>query len=478
MNLSPLPIQKFFANNGRPLVGGKLFTYEAGTTTKIATYTDSSGLTPNTNPIILDFRGECRLWIDPQQAYKFTLSPANDTDPPTRPIWTVDDITVAPQAFDNAAVDTGSVNNISLSIPQISSPVAFTRVVFQAANTNTGATTIQINGGTALPLIFPNGDALTGGEVQAGGIYQAIFDGGSWQFQGNYYLQDYHDYIKAEYFYAGTVAPTAVARFYAAEEITEHAHYAFLDESLIEYAGGAPIYGHASFDDNVTFIGSVASDHHHSFQSYPHYDNSGIIGRIAGFYSIGDVTDGTVSHYAGLHVDDPTGAGIITNLYGVYVNELDRGSGNSYAYFSEGRTKSCFGGDVQLGSPSTPAAVKYNYDNGNLELIPRTTFKTHVQSSLLIGTADEGTAAEIENTVGGDLEITARATFNIKMMSPTQASHPLKFPAYTVAVLNSAVLPGDWTNCLCMCSNEAGGFVPVFSDGVNWRRVTDRNIIS
>jgi hypothetical protein len=184
MNLSPLPIQKFFANNGRPLVGGKLFTYAAGTTTKIATYTDSGGGTPNTNPIVLDFRGECRLWLDPLLAYKFILAPANDTDPPTSPIWTVDDITVAPQAFDNAAVDVGSVNNISLNIPQIPVLTTFTRVVFLAANTNTGPSTLQINGGTSAPIVWQNSGALGGGEIQQNGMYEAIYDGGSWQLQG------------------------------------------------------------------------------------------------------------------------------------------------------------------------------------------------------------------------------------------------------------------------------------------------------
>jgi hypothetical protein len=183
MNLSPLPIQKFFGNNGRPLAGGLLFTYEAGTSTKVSTYTDASGNIQNTNPIVLDFRGECRLWLDPKQSYKFVLSPPGDTDPPTRPIWTVDDITVAPQAFDNASDDIGSVNNISLIIPQISSPVAFTRVVFKAAHTNTGPTTIQINGGTAHDLVWQNIAELAGGEIQAGGIYQAIFDGAQWQLQ-------------------------------------------------------------------------------------------------------------------------------------------------------------------------------------------------------------------------------------------------------------------------------------------------------
>lgn len=93
MNLSPLPIQRFYDNNNFPLVGGKLFTYIAGTTTKIATYTDSTGGTPNSNPVILNYRGEAQVWIDPTLTYKFVLAPATDTDPPTNPFWSVDQLT-------------------------------------------------------------------------------------------------------------------------------------------------------------------------------------------------------------------------------------------------------------------------------------------------------------------------------------------------------------------------------------------------
>lgn len=94
MNLSPLPIQKFFDNAGKPLNGGLLFTYVAGTTTKQATYQNQAG-TPNTNPIVLNFRGEANVWLDQTLTYKFVLSPEGDTDPPTRPIWTVDNISAA-----------------------------------------------------------------------------------------------------------------------------------------------------------------------------------------------------------------------------------------------------------------------------------------------------------------------------------------------------------------------------------------------
>lgn len=91
MLLSPVPKLTFLDNNGRPLVGGLLFTYEAGTSNKIDTYQDEGG-TLNTNPVVLDFRGEANVWIDPQLTYKFILAPRGDTDPPTKPIWSVDDI--------------------------------------------------------------------------------------------------------------------------------------------------------------------------------------------------------------------------------------------------------------------------------------------------------------------------------------------------------------------------------------------------
>lgn len=91
VTLAPVLKQHFDDNNGAPLSGGKLFTYAAGTTTKLATYTDSTGGTSNVNPVILNSRGECDLWLSPS-FYRFVLSPPTDTDPPTNPIWTVDDV--------------------------------------------------------------------------------------------------------------------------------------------------------------------------------------------------------------------------------------------------------------------------------------------------------------------------------------------------------------------------------------------------
>ena len=68
--------QQFFDNNGNPLSGGKLYSYEAGTTTPQATYTSVSGATAHTNPIILDSAGRVatgEIWVTAGQNYKFVL---------------------------------------------------------------------------------------------------------------------------------------------------------------------------------------------------------------------------------------------------------------------------------------------------------------------------------------------------------------------------------------------------------------------
>ena len=76
VNLSPIGNGfQFFNNDGLPLNAGKIYTYQAGSTTPLATYTDSSGLIANTNPIILgtDGRPPSTIWLSEGFFYKFVL---------------------------------------------------------------------------------------------------------------------------------------------------------------------------------------------------------------------------------------------------------------------------------------------------------------------------------------------------------------------------------------------------------------------
>lgn len=73
--------QQFFDNNGVPLTGGKLYSYEAGTTTPQATYTEATGSTLHTNPIVLDSAGRVpsgEIWLIAGENYKFVLKTSTD----------------------------------------------------------------------------------------------------------------------------------------------------------------------------------------------------------------------------------------------------------------------------------------------------------------------------------------------------------------------------------------------------------------
>lgn len=80
------PKLQFFDANGNPLAGGKLYSYAAGTTTPLATYTDYGGSTANPNPVILDSRGEANVWFGTGQ-YKLKLTNAEDVE-----VYTVDNL--------------------------------------------------------------------------------------------------------------------------------------------------------------------------------------------------------------------------------------------------------------------------------------------------------------------------------------------------------------------------------------------------
>ena len=92
VNLAPSARKQYLDSNGDPVVGGLLFTYAAGSSTKQTTYTDSTGTTANTNPIILDASGRTPygVWYEAGKIYKEVLALSTDTDPPGSPIYTAD----------------------------------------------------------------------------------------------------------------------------------------------------------------------------------------------------------------------------------------------------------------------------------------------------------------------------------------------------------------------------------------------------
>lgn len=92
-SLLPVPRIRFLDGNGNPLDGGKLYTYEAGTSTPKASYVDSTAVTENTNPIILNELGEASIWISGN--YKINLTDADDVQVDGFPVDNVQDLHTA-----------------------------------------------------------------------------------------------------------------------------------------------------------------------------------------------------------------------------------------------------------------------------------------------------------------------------------------------------------------------------------------------
>ena len=72
--IATIPKYQFLDSLGVPLVNGTITTYLTGTTTLTSTWQDQAQLSLNTNPIVLDARGEATLWLDSSIVYKFVLA--------------------------------------------------------------------------------------------------------------------------------------------------------------------------------------------------------------------------------------------------------------------------------------------------------------------------------------------------------------------------------------------------------------------
>lgn len=66
-----------FGLDGKPLAGGKVYTYSAGTTTNKATYTTMAGDVPNPNPVILDQNGKAKIFLG-DGSYRLQIKDSND----------------------------------------------------------------------------------------------------------------------------------------------------------------------------------------------------------------------------------------------------------------------------------------------------------------------------------------------------------------------------------------------------------------
>jgi hypothetical protein len=92
-------------------------------------------------------------------------------------------------------------------------------------------------------------------------------------------------------------------------------------------------------------------------------------------------------------------------------------------------------------------------------------------SDLNVNIVGDDSTKTITWSLGDDINIVGTVSSAV-----LEASVLVKFPSYDVAGVPSAATSG--AGATIFVSNEIGGSVLAFSDGTNWRRCTDRQIIS
>ena len=147
---------QFFDNNGVPLAGGLIYTYAAGTTTPLETYTTSTGLTANSNPVVLDSAGRVpnQIWLTSTLVYKFLLKTSTGTQ-------------IA--SYDNIS---GAVDSASLAASSGSSLVGFIQ-----SGAGAVATTVQTKLRQTVSIADFGASPSASASVNAAAIQAAIDSG-------------------------------------------------------------------------------------------------------------------------------------------------------------------------------------------------------------------------------------------------------------------------------------------------------------
>ena len=177
--VTPTAKAQFIDAAGVPLAGGFLYTYAAGTTTPQATYTDSTAATANSNPIVLDSRGEANIWLSSAD-YKFVLCDSTNTE-----IWTVDNIaapsTALSPVFTSNVTISANTSGPALLVTQTGAGAAIR--VQDSADPDSSPFVVDTSGqvgiGTATPA---NAIDVAGGAIQissSGGTARTVMSADS-----------------------------------------------------------------------------------------------------------------------------------------------------------------------------------------------------------------------------------------------------------------------------------------------------------
>lgn len=171
---------QFFDSNGDPLAGGLLYTYNAGTTTPVSTYTSRSGAAFNTNPIVLNSSGRtpAEIWLEGGVLYKFVLKDSTFVQ-----IGSYDNIPAVndPTTTNNLITVAGTNALTGLAVPPLEGYTAGAQYTFIAQNNNTGAVTLDIDSLGVKSVTKFGTTPLVANDIRAGALILVEYDGTRFQ---------------------------------------------------------------------------------------------------------------------------------------------------------------------------------------------------------------------------------------------------------------------------------------------------------
>lgn len=179
--IAPFGRYRAFDADGAPLAGGKLYTYEAGTSTPKTTYTDKDAGSANTNPVVLDADGYGDVWLD-TGGYKFVLK-----DSSGNLLWEKDDIDGGSTGGYASSVISKS-SGFALSINEQNNVIvctaALTVSLLPSATAGDGFAAVFINTSSGNVTLDPDGAETINGAatlvVNAGMSVSIHTDGTAW----------------------------------------------------------------------------------------------------------------------------------------------------------------------------------------------------------------------------------------------------------------------------------------------------------
>ena len=171
---------QFFDDSGNVLSGGKIYTYLAGTTTPATSYTSRDGLTPNTNPIVLDAAGRPpnEIWLTGGVLYKYVIKTSAGAL-----IGTYDNLPAVndPTTINSLITVSGTNTLTGAATPALTGYTTGQQFTFVVANTNTGAVTLNIEGNGAKSIYKNGSQALSAGDLRVGKMAAVVYDGTQFQ---------------------------------------------------------------------------------------------------------------------------------------------------------------------------------------------------------------------------------------------------------------------------------------------------------